>query len=238
MIGLWMAVALAAGEREAHTVEMGVGALPACRDEASFAPCKLVGSALVHGDHRLARKWLVSWQVLGERRSWLRDGEAHITWRAHAAIGLGIHREWDWGDMRLYGGPLVELSHVQQSSGAPGFDWLDPTAQIPGWLGAGLWVGNDLDWPIGSVRLGFRWRIAGGADVYGIGRDSVPEALHGVDFWELHALSVALPSQGPLGFYAELGWINQFTVPFRQPAFRVSPWLTIGAQWRSKALTP
>ena len=113
----------------------------------------------------------------------------------------------------------------------PGLDWLDPMAGVAGradsWTGIGLLIGNDIDWPLGPVRLGFRWRIRLGADVLSPDAD----VTRGVDSWELHAASLAVP-HGPVSPYIEVGWTNQFTVPFRDVQFRVAPWLVLGLQVR------
>jgi hypothetical protein len=215
---------------------MGFGMLPACLTEEGVDACKRVGSASLHGDHRFGRGVLLSWELVGERRTWTDRGTpVHQAGRAHAAIGLGWHKEWEWGDMRPYGGPALEVSRAGRSTLGDrevGMAFLDPQGEIRGWTGVGLWIGNDLDWPVGDVRLGFRWRIKADADIDAHGVDGIPDAIAGVDMWELHAASIAVPVEGPVGFYAEVGWVNQFSVPFRAPAFRVSPWATLGLQFR------
>lgn len=250
---LLLTTALATPPRPAHTLELGAGVLPACKAEPGVADCKTVLSARAHADHRLPRGLLLVWDLIAERRGWrARDlDEVHATWRLNAAVGLGWHMSADWGDSRLYGALTVEHNLVERSSlgarGTPdevGLDWLDPVdadGRSERWTGLGGLLGNDLDWPIGPVRLGFRYQARLDTDLPN------REATAGVDYWELHALSLSAPfrprtgpvTTRPLAAYVELGWTNQFTVPFRQPQFRVAPWLLIGlqAQW-GKAATP
>jgi hypothetical protein len=235
---LLLTTALAA-PRPAHTLELGAGLLPACRAEDGAAPCKTVLSSRLHADHRLPRGLLLVWGLYAERRGWQAPdlGEVQATWRLDASLGLGWHKSWDWGDMRIYGGVGVEHALMERSAfgeGGPnadvGLDWLDPAQtddRASRWTGVGGIFGNDLDWPIGPVRLGFRYRIRLDTDVHTVGS---PEATRGMDWWELHALSLAAPLGAPVSAYLEVGWTNQFTVPFRDPDFRVAPWLMLGLQ--------
>ncbi|MCB9681064.1 MAG: hypothetical protein H6733_06285 [Alphaproteobacteria bacterium] len=240
------AFAADATHRDAHTIEAGAGVLPACKAEPGVAPCKTVTNVLAHGDHRFGRKVMLAWTASGERRGWWADGDVvHATWRVEGALSVGWHKEWDWGDMRLYAGPSVEHVFVAHSTlgtgdlpATVGLDWLDPVPGADGradrWTDVGVVIGNDIDAPVGPVRLGFRWRIRIGTDVaVDAASDAGRDAAAGVDLWELHALSLSAPFDGPVGVYAELGWTNQITVPFRQPAFRVAPWLLVGfeARW-------
>ncbi|MCB9665702.1 MAG: hypothetical protein H6732_16455 [Alphaproteobacteria bacterium] len=239
--------------RDAHTVELGAGALPACGGQVGLAPCVRVVQARAHGDHRLPRAFLVAWDLVAERRGWqsaLVDvGEVHAAWRGQASLGLGWHGEYVWGDMRVYVGPSVEVVGVEHSrlgtAGEPAvadLAWLDPGAadagRTPGWLDLGLVVGNDLDWPLGPVRLGFRWLYRLGGDVALLGGEGDLDALSGLDVWELHATSLAVPTRGPVAAYLEVGWTNQFTLPLRAPGFRVAPWLLVGLEFRAGRTSP
>ncbi len=235
VLAVWVTVAWGApGEvppRDAHTVELGAGALPAClQGAAALDPCKAVVTTRVHGDHRLARGVLVAWDLTGVRRSWFaRDTvqETGAAWRTAATVGVGWHTEAAWGDMRLWAGPSVEWVGAEPGGTGPvgGVPWLDPVSGS--WTDVGLVIGNDLDWPVGPVRIGLRYRFRGGVDVAGETGTSVA-----FDVWELHAASLAVPVQGPVGAYAELGWTNEFTVPLANPDFRVAPWLFVGVQIR------
>jgi hypothetical protein len=221
--------------REAHTVQVGAGALPACHAERGVAPCKAIVSTRAHGDHRLGRRLLLAWDLVGVRRSWFDDhGEVGASWRLDAAIGLGAHWAWTWGDMRLWAGPGVE--HTLVEHGDPrGLPWLDAgrgPGRVPATADLGLVVGNDLDWPIGPIRLGGKWRYRIGAEV--APTDPAARAItKGVDLWELHALGLTWPRTTPVGLLAEAGWTTEITIPLHDPRVRVAPWLQIGLELRA-----
>lgn len=240
LVGAAAAQVAAGGPREvrdAHTVELGAGALAACKAEgAGVDPCKSVTTVRLHGDHRFARGVLLAWDGTGERRAWYEEGtsrEVKASWRTALSLGVGWHTEGEWGDMRLWVGPSLErvqAEHTRGGCGRGGRPWLDPEVGCggkAGWFDPGLVIGNDLDWPAGPVRVGLRYRFRGGFDV-GDGVSGVA-----LDIWELHALSLAAPWTGPVGAYLEVGWTNQFTLPLQTPQFRIAPWLFAGIQVRA-----